>query len=72
VGSGGSFGASPFEQHIGLGNAARLESVEVWWPASNTRQNFSGLAKNGYLEIEEFAKAPRVLERKAFKLGGVR
>ncbi len=70
VGSGGSFGASPFEQHIGLGNAARIESLEVWWPASNTRQAFSGIAKNRFFEIDEFAKTPRILERKPFKLGG--
>ena len=34
VGSGGSFGASPLQQHIGLGAAARIVDVEIWWPAS--------------------------------------
>ena len=41
VGSGGSFGASPLAQHIGLGKSARIVELEIWWPASNTRQNFS-------------------------------
>src|SRR5262245_59319237 len=37
VGSGGSFGASPLEQHIGLGKSARIVDLEIWWPGSNTR-----------------------------------
>ena len=43
VGSGGSFGAAPYEQHLGLGKSARIVSMEVWWPASNTRQTFSNV-----------------------------
>ena len=36
VGSGGSFGASPLAQHIGLGKAARIVDLEIWWPTTNT------------------------------------
>ena len=56
VTSGGSFGASPLEQHIGLGNAERVETLEIWWPASNTRQMFQHVMPNQFLEIEEFEK----------------
>ncbi len=38
VSTGGSFGASPFAQHIGLGRGRTVKSLEVWWPTSNTRQ----------------------------------
>ena len=38
VTSGGSFGASPFVQHIGLGKGRTVKTLEVLWPASNTRQ----------------------------------
>ncbi len=55
VGSGGSFGANPLEQHIGLGPSARIEKVEIWWPVSNTRQTFSSLHTNQFIEIKEFA-----------------
>jgi len=72
VGSGGSFGASPLEQHIGLGKSARIENLEIWWPASNTRQNFSGVARNQVIEIQEFAKEYRKVERPAFRLGGAK
>jgi hypothetical protein len=70
VGSGGSFGASPLEQHIGLGKTARILNIEVWWPTSNTRQKFSNVAKNQFLEIKEFAATYIKLERKSFRIGG--
>jgi tetratricopeptide (TPR) repeat protein len=72
VGSGGSFGASPFEQHIGLGKAARILDIEIGWPASNTKQNFSNVAKNQFLEIKEFADSYAKLDRKSFRLGAAK
>jgi hypothetical protein len=71
VGSGGSFGASPLAQHIGLGKAAQRIDLEIWWPASNTHQQFSNVNKNQFLEIKEFAKEYTKLERRPFRLGGV-
>jgi hypothetical protein len=70
VGSGGSFGASPLEQHIGLGKAATIESLEIWWPASKTLQTFNNVGKNQYLAIKEFEKEYTKLERKQYRLGG--
>ncbi len=72
VSSGGSFGASPLQQHIGLGKSAKIDTVEVWWPASNTRQVFSNVDKNQFLQIKEFAKNYTKLERKSFRLGGMK
>jgi hypothetical protein len=72
VGSGGSFGASPLEQHIGLGKSARILNLEVWWPASKTRQNFSSVGPNQFIEIKEFAKDYTRLERKQIRLGGAK
>ena len=72
VSSGGSFGASPLQQHIGLGKAARIVNLEIWWPSSDTRQNFSDVAKNQFIEIKEFAKNYSKLERPHFRLGGVK
>ena len=43
VGSGGSFGASSLQQEIGLGDATAIRAVEVWWPASGTRQRVEGV-----------------------------
>jgi hypothetical protein len=63
VSSGGSFGASPLEQHIGLGRPARVAAVEVRWPASRTTQNLGEVQKNQMLQIREAAGAPTRLVR---------
>ena len=68
VGSGGSFGASPLQQHIGLGKSARILDLEVWWPSTQTRQRFTGVKKNQFIEIKEFEKNYTVLERHSFQL----
>ncbi len=68
VGSGGSFGASPLQQHIGLGKSARIADLEIWWPTSNTRQNFHNVETNQFLEVKEFAETYTQLPRKSFRL----
>ena len=56
VSSGGSFGASPLMQHIGIGKATRIASIEITWPASGTRQEFKNVAPNQFIEIKELEK----------------
>lgn len=71
VGSGGSFGASPLQQHIGLGKDARIVDLEIWWPTSNTRQHFLNVDKDQFLQIKEFAQEYATLDRRPYRLGGV-
>jgi hypothetical protein len=70
VGETSSFGGNPVEQLIGLGHGARIVSIDVWWPATNTRQHFTGVDKNQYIAIQEFADAFTKLTRKQFRIGG--
>jgi hypothetical protein len=72
VGSGGSFGASPLQQHIGLGKSAKIANLEIWWPASGTKQTFSNIGTNQFIEIKEFAKDYTKLRRKSFRLGSAK
>jgi tetratricopeptide (TPR) repeat protein len=73
VGSGGSFGASPLEQHIGLGKSAQIVSMEIRWPGdTNPPRKFSNLAVNQAIEIKEFAQDYTRLVRRPFRLGGAR
>jgi len=72
VGSGGSFGASPLEHHIGLGKSARIVDLEIWWPGSNTRQRLTGLATNQAVEITELVRSYTRIERQLITLGGTR
>jgi tetratricopeptide (TPR) repeat protein len=69
VSSGGSFGASTLTQSIGLGKAAQVKSLEIFWPASNTRQVFRDLEANQFIEVQEFEKtyAKRPLRTFQFK-----
>jgi hypothetical protein len=59
VSSGSSFGANPLEQHIGLGKADRVASLEIYWPASKTTQVFRDIPANQAIEITEFASEYR-------------
>jgi hypothetical protein len=68
VSSGGSFGASPLQQHVGLGASARTVDVDVWWPTSNTRQHFPNVGKNQFVEITEFADTYTPLPRPSLPL----
>jgi tetratricopeptide (TPR) repeat protein len=72
VGSGGSFGASPLEQHIGLGKSARSVDIDITWPASQTRQHFANVPKNQVLAIEELASSYTRIDRQPIRLGGAR
>jgi hypothetical protein len=69
VGSGGSFGANPLQQHIGLGPVARITELEVWWPASKTRQVFSKVHTNQFIEIREFADQYVTRDRPKLPMG---
>jgi hypothetical protein len=69
VGENSSFGSNPMEQHIGLGHNAHIVAIDVWWPATNTRQHFTNVANNQFIEIKEFAKEVSKLERHSFHLG---
>jgi tetratricopeptide (TPR) repeat protein len=70
VGSGGSFGASPLEQHMGLGKSAEIVGLEIQWPGDTQPQRFASVPKNKAIEIRQFASDYRVIERPRFKLGG--
>ena len=63
VTSGGSFGASPLQQHVGLGPNARITAIDVWWPTSNMRQHFTRVDKNQVIEITEGARDYKRLAR---------
>ena len=69
VGQTSSFGGNPMEQHIGLGPNAHDITLDIWWPATRSRQHFAGIVKNQYIEIKEFATTYTKLERHPFKLG---
>ncbi len=67
VGSGGSFGASPLQQEIGLGDAERIVRVEIFWPVTGQTQVLKTLAlDHAYAVREGDAPRERVLKRFAW------
>jgi len=53
VNSGGSFGASPMRQTIGVGTASKVSRVEVYWPTSDTTQTFEDLEVGRFYRVTE-------------------
>jgi hypothetical protein len=64
VTSGSSFGANPLQQHIGVGKASKIATLELSWPTSRTTQVFHDVAVDQAIEITEFDKDYRRLEWK--------
>jgi hypothetical protein len=51
--SGGSFGSSPLLAHIGIGQAEKIDSLEISWSGSDEKQSFNDVKPNQYILIEE-------------------
>jgi hypothetical protein len=70
VSSGGSFGANPLRQTIGLGKAASIDALEIWWPTTDRTQTFRNVAADRAVEIVEGEDAIRELRVRPLRLGG--
>ena len=46
-------GVNPLNQHFGLGNAAIIDTLKVYWPASHITQIFTNVTPDRYIEITE-------------------
>lgn len=53
VNSGGSFGSNPLRQHIGVGQAASIDQVDVFWPVTGKTQVFRGVPVDANVRIVE-------------------
>ena len=58
VTSGGSFGSSPFKREIGLGQAQKIDELEIKWNGSGKVQKFQNIAANQFIKIREGDAAP--------------
>ena len=63
VSSGGSFGASSLEQEIGLGQAERIVSLELYWPTSDTVQVFRDVPLDTQMEFHEGRDEYEILDQ---------
>jgi hypothetical protein len=61
VGSTGSFGGNSLQQELGLGQAKKIESLEVYWPTTNVTQKFENVPLDCVIKIDEDASKFEVL-----------
>ena len=55
VNTGGSFGANPLRQTIGLGKAQRILAVEVYWPTIGITQREENVPLDALIRVTEVA-----------------
>ena len=53
VSSGGSFGANPLRQHLGVGQASQIERLEIYWPASDRTRVFHDVGVDQFITVRE-------------------
>jgi hypothetical protein len=70
VGTGGSFGASPLRQEIGLGQAESIARVEIFWPRTGKTQVLKDVLMDRFYKVREGAAAVVPWELKSFKMTG--
>lgn len=66
--SGGSFGASPLRQEIGLGAAKRIRAVEIFWPVTGKTQTLRELQMDRFYRIREESDQAELWNLKQFHL----
>jgi len=69
VNSGGSFGANPLRQTIGLGKATKIEQMEVFWPTTGHTQTFHDVPLDQHIQIVEAREQYTTLPLRRLKLG---
>lgn len=72
VNSGGSFGANPLRQSVGLGKATKIEQLVIDWPTTGEQQTFHDLAMDQFIEITEGQETYRSLSLKKHNLKSAR
>lgn len=70
VNSGGSFGANPLQQTVGLGTAQAIERLEVYWPTSDKTQVFVEVPMDQHFLIQEDRDQLDPIPVQPFRLGG--
>ncbi|MDA0831783.1 MAG: CRTAC1 family protein [Planctomycetota bacterium] len=69
VNSGGSFGCNPLQQNIGLRMAEKIDSIEVYWPTSDTTQVFRDVKMDQTIRITEGENSFQTIKLKTLELG---
>jgi hypothetical protein len=69
VNSGGTFGANPLRQSIGLGEATSIVRLEVYWPTTGETQVFTDVPLDAFVRIVEGEDKFEPIKLKRLTLG---
>ena len=70
VNSGGSFGANPLRQTIGIGKATKIDRLEVFWPTTGKTQTFEDVTPDRTVRITEGSDEIVTLKLTRTTIGG--
>jgi hypothetical protein len=68
VSTGGSFGASPLRQEMGLGQAQEIARVGIFWPRTGKTQILTGLSMDRFYKVKEGEAEAVPWNLKSFRL----
>ena len=69
VNSGGSFGANPLRQTIGLGRVEKIETLEIFWHTTGLTQTFQNVPLDQFIQITEGETQYTTIELEKLNLG---
>ena len=69
VNSGGSFGANPLRQTIGLGQAEKVKTLEIFWHTTGLTQTFHNVPLDHFIQITEGETQYTTIKLEKLKLG---
>ena len=72
VNSGGSFGANPLRQTIGIGQADQIDEIRIHWPRTGKTQTFKGVQMNRMYRLLEGENELEPISVPAIRLGDSR
>jgi hypothetical protein len=70
VSSGGSLGAGPLRLEIGLGDASSVEAVEIFWPASRSKQVLRSFEMDRFYNVREGEVSAKPMKLSKFSWPG--
>ena len=70
VSTGGSFGSSPLRMHVGVGAAAVVDTLEVFWPVTGETQTFTNVPSGRFVHVIEGDPEWEEIPRAPYSLGG--
>ena len=53
VSTGGSFGAGPLRNHVGLGDAKSIKAIEIFWPTTGRTQQIPSVPMEHFYKVRE-------------------